>query len=266
MAKGTFIDENTPNKQVVLADMYHAASKYIHHTDVVILPSSYPFRPVRRLFRYGLVGKKSKIFGYEIDKSKAMEWFSDGDNSKSRKNIFTVEKRLKKAGYPASVDKMFKFRVGNVIDCPAAPFIDLDFCAPWFTTRKPEVSVNDPNSAINIMIKTIRKQQAAIPKTEHKAILGTVSLRGMPNGKHWSHACLGALVKAATGTNMLSIDGQTEKYGKGVKISTKGRLHKNGKTYHAYRHTVQIEDEQATAKLYTYTDNTPMLSFVIVYK
>lgn len=265
--KGQFVDKHTPNKQVVMADMYHKASKYVHQTDVVILPSAFPFRPLRRLFRYGLVGKKSKIFGYELSRETAMQWMmSSEDDKTSRSNIYVIEKRLKAAGYPFSIDKMLKFKVGNVSNAPAQVFMDLDFCTSWVTSRDIAKGMKDPNSAVRIMMATIQKQKKAFPN-EYKVLLGTISLRGATGGKFVANAYLNGLVQYATGDKIIHIDDDYEAYGRGTKISTKGCLHKNGKTYHAYKHNVvTTTDGNVSLSMYTYTDSTPMMSFILTYK
>lgn len=92
-----FIDKYTSNKQRVMNEMYYT----------VILPSEYPFRPLRRVFRHGIVGENNTVFSYEINPDKEQRWYSKTENSKT--NILNVERRLRNAGYPAKISKTMEF-------------------------------------------------------------------------------------------------------------------------------------------------------------
>lgn len=260
-----FTDSTAPNKQVVMKEMYHTVSKNIHHVDAVILPSKYPFRPLRRLFRFGLVGKNNKIYGYETDKDIALCWC----DSTGKSSIYETEKRMKDAGYPFSIKNGHaNFRLGSVINCPITQFMNLDFCSNW-TCKRDLSSMQDQKSSIFIFMCKLLEQKRYFPD-KPKALLGTVSLWGTPNGKSVSRMFLTSLVKAASTENngyIKSIDYDGEEYGIGTKISTEGFLHNNGGIYHAYEHLVKLGcAENVDLRMFTYNDGCPMLSFALLYK
>ena len=260
-----FTDSTSPNKQVVMKELYYTASKDIHHVSAVILPSKYPFRPLRRLFRFGIVGKNNQIYGYETNRDVALGWcISEGKTS-----IYETEKRLIAAGYPFSIKKGHaNFRCESVLNCQVTPFMDLDFCSNWTCKRDVEKSIGMKESASYIFINKIKAQADAFPE-QQKALLGTVSLWGTPKSKEVSFTILSELVNIASyGRGKLySIDCDTIGYGVGTKISKDGFHHKNGGTYHAYEHDVELQNAtNVKLRIFTYNDGCPMLSFVILYK
>jgi len=104
-----FVDKYTPNKQKVMNAMYHFAGKFIHYKDAVILPSIHPHRPLKRLFRYGIVGGNNHVYCHEYDETTFKQWQDNTGNF----GIDPVMNNLKNYGYPIAAAQLIA-KCGNI--------------------------------------------------------------------------------------------------------------------------------------------------------
>lgn len=262
MATGKFIDENRPNKQVVMNEMYHFASKYVHHVNTTILPAHYPFRPLRRLFRYGMVGTNDTINCYELEKKIYLSWMK----ASGKQSILGAIKRLKKAGYPIVANKLKAYN-DNILHAPVTPFMDLDFCGTWLGKNSIKEGLKNQKSPFAIAIHTIKEQRHLFPDT-WSVILFTVSLRTGARGKgskEISRAFTKELINIA-GSNLISLDYDEPGKDGRVKLPGSGRTRSDGITFYAHEHKILLSSPNVKARFFTYIDKSPMLSLSIAHK
>jgi len=258
MAKGIFNKNEAPNKRQVQDIIYGQISKIFGErtwpTTIVMLPGSNP-EPALRLYKKHFY--KPIIHAYEKDFGLFYDLKEKTPSFKEFIDFRLNRKDVKDAHDGMSIE-------------------DLDFCTNLFADRRrriPELSYKDTFTILRRRLAMRVTSTASI--NHHKAFMFSVSLRnGL--GKTNTVACLESLIYL-TGHKIYEIDGiDTEDprgYGKGHIVEGPGCLHKNGNTYHIYEHKISVlnpgddlfSKRELKVKMFTYTDGTPMLTFVMTF-
>lgn len=246
-----YTKRKAPNKHLVLNTIYKDISINLRSTNSTILLGGYPVKAIRRVIKY--ISKNSVINGWELNNKTWMLL-------KQRCTFNKLFKIVRKMG--SSKCKLL-LNNANVMHGSVTNFEDLDFCLCW--KRKKPTKANNPYT---IFIKRLYIQHHYLHG--YKAMVGTVTLRN-GKGKASSFKYLNNIL-SILGWHLVSIDGQTNNYGRGLRISKAKPQHTVSPIFHAYEHKIKIRRKSANAvntvkmRMFTYKDTTPMLTFALKYK
>ena len=271
MAIGEFSKRVAPNKHNTLNVLYAKAKAHIiRPTDATILLGGCPSIAVRRCL-HNVVGKNGTIYGYEFSR-KTWEKLQHNRQITNMKRLLTRQDRL---------DATVKCRFGDVTWAHSTQFEDIDLCTAWTKDKKtiaPRVADGTwvdylrAGSSLNLLTTRLA-MQARLPYVR-KSFMGTISVWGGVS-KEFTIKALSHML-SPLGWYLHSMDRKQDTYPVGTPLPGSESV-VGSRTYHACTHKMLVRPykqrstmapiaKELTLDVITYTDSSPMLTFLVNYR
>lgn len=237
-----FDDRNAPNKVDIEDHFYKIAGRYYKGNANIVSGPNFD-RHVRNAFEHIARTPKSQVYLIENDPY-----------------IADLLRKKRKAALDSGDIRVRKYKRVHIVERDAASinvqrFEDMDLMGTW------DGRADEEYSPMEVFSSTLYTQAMKLPRSLNKIFIGTVALRNS-GGKRGSVRRINRLL-GIIGARIGGFDQCSGSYGRG-----KMCFHPSFLCDYVFEHEANFERKGRVKRLemFAYSDGTPMLTFMIVFK